>query len=172
MRYFLPLFSLVACLSTATAQTTAAEIPTDTTSTIALLVGEWQFVHVLGPDGKPTDHINKYPGPDGEQVRVNANGPDITIRADRTYQKRFDPQHADVGIWSLASPSEVVYTMVIPMDSGQGEMIRFAEGAFNKKWETDGKGNYLDASSDHIVRLTANEMRVLEDGYTFVYTKP
>lgn len=45
------------------AQTAALPLPADTAQTKQLLIGEWRFVHVLGPDGQPTDRIDRGTGP-------------------------------------------------------------------------------------------------------------
>ena len=153
------------------AQTAALPLPADTAQTKQLLIGEWRFVHVLGPDGQPVDHILRSSGPNGQTTRVNANGPDMTLRADGSYEKRFTPEHTDAGYWHLGAPDSVVYTMVVPMNSRQGELLKMTMALLNKTWPTDGRGNYLDRSTEHVVRLSANEMHVLEHGYTFVYRK-
>jgi hypothetical protein len=168
MRYVILSLTLIWCISSANAQTNG--VPKDSVTFAAALIGEWQFVHVLGPDGKPTDHIERDQGPTGQTMRVQAYGPDMTIRADGSYEKRFTPKNKDIGYWSLG-PSAVIYTMVIPMTTEQGNMLRMASQMFNKELRTDGKGNYLDSSTAHLIGLTADEMHVLEDGYTFVYRK-
>ena len=68
-------------------------------------------------------------------------------------------------------PNEVTYTLVVAMDSKQGQMLGFAAKMFNKPCPTDGKGNYLDSSVDKLILLTAEEMHVLEEGYVHVYKK-
>lgn len=170
MRSLTLAFVIAWCVSNANAQ--SKDLTKDTVSIAATLIGEWHFIHVLGPDGKPTDHIDRSQGPNGESTRVQANGPDISIRADHTYEKRFTTEHGDAGRWSIGSPTELVYTMVIPMNSRQGDMIRLTEQMFSTKhWQIDGKGNYLDSSTDHLVLLTAEEMRVNQEGYVYVYRK-
>lgn len=148
-----------------------SDVPKDTTAFVSALIGEWHFVQVIGPDGRPTDHINRGEGPNGETIRVQANGPDISIRADHSYEKRFTPKNKDVGYWSLKGSNEVQYSMLVPMNSKEGEMLRLAGQMFNKTLPIDGKGNYLDASTDHLILLSSTEMRVLEEGYIFVYRK-
>jgi len=62
--------------------------------------------------------------------------------------------------------------MVIEKDSRQGNVIKQTQELLGKKWRTDSKGNYLDASSDKIVLLTENEMRVeYHKKYVLVYRK-
>ena len=153
------------------AQAPSQSLPTDTAQTVRLLIGEWHFVHVLGPDGKITDHIDRSQGPNGETIQVKANGPDISIRANGTYEKRFTPENKDTGYWSVKQLGEVAYTMVVPMDSQQGQMLGFAAKMFNKPTPTDGKGNYLDTSTDILLLLTTEEMHLREEGYVYVYRK-
>lgn len=71
----------------------------------------------------------------------------------------------------MGSTGEVTYTLVVPMDSKQGEMLRFSAQMFNKTWPTDGKGNYLDSSTDKLVLLSKEEMRVADKGYVYVYRR-
>lgn len=153
------------------AQTAALPLPADTALTKQLLIGEWRFVHVLGPDGQPVDHIDRSSGPDGQTTRVTATGPDMTLRADGSYEKRFTAEHTDAGYWHLSAPDAIVYTLVVPMNSRQGELLKMSMALFNRTWPTDGRGNYLDTSTEHVVRLSASEMHVLEHGNTFVYRK-
>ena len=130
------------------AQTASESLPTDTVHTASLLIGEWHFIHVLGPDGKVTDKVDRSQGPNGEMSMVNANGPDISILTNGTYEKRYTPENKDIGYWRVKQPNEVSYTMVVPINSQQGRMLGFAARMFNKPTSTDGKGNYLDTSTD------------------------
>ena len=109
---------------------------------------------------------------EGQSREECANGPDITLRADGTHEKPFAPEHKDTGYWQASRPNEVAYTMVLSMDSRQGQLLGTAAKMFIYPTTTDGQGNYLDASTDRPIGLSATEMRVLEDGgYTYVYRR-
>lgn len=141
--------------------------------TTQVLIGQWVFVKTLDANNNEVKYVTRdYKGPDGSDIQVVANGPDITISADHTYVKKFTDVNSDNGNWRLISNNQVEYEMVIPKDSRQGKMIKQTQELLGKKWRTDSKGNYLDASNDKIILLTENEMRVeYEKKYVLVYKK-
>jgi hypothetical protein len=141
--------------------------------TTKLLIGQWIFVKTLDANNNEVKYTTQdYKGPDGSDIQIVANGPDITINAEHTYVKKFTDVNSDKGNWRLISNNELEYEMVIEKDSKQGNMIKQTQELLGKKWPTDSKGNYLDASSDKIVLLTENEMRVeYHKKYLLVYRK-
>ena len=141
--------------------------------TTQLLIGEWVFVKTLDENNNEVKYIiQDYKGPDGGEIKIVANGPDITINADRTYVKKFTTVNSDRGNWKLISKNEVQYEMVTEKNSRQGNMIKQAQELLGKKWSTDSNGNYLNSSVDKIVLLTENEMRVeYHKKYILVYKK-
>lgn len=146
---------------------------TENNDTTKLLIGEWVFVKTLDSNNNEVKYVTQdYKGPDGRDIQIVANGPDITINVDHTYFKKFTDIYSDKGTWKLISNNEVVYEMIIEKDSRQGNMIQQTQILLGKKWRTDSKGNYLDASTDKIVLLTDNEMRVeYHKKYVLVYRK-
>lgn len=162
-------FGILLCLMTFSlnAQTT------EKIDTTKILVGQWIFVKTLDANNNEVKYVTQdYNGPDGTDIQIVANGPDITINADHTYVKKFTDVNSDKGNWRLISNNEVEYEMVIEKDSRQGNMIKRTQELLGKKWRTDSKGNYLDASTDKIVLLTGNEMRVeYHKKYVLVYRK-
>jgi hypothetical protein len=141
--------------------------------TTKLLIGQWIFEKTLDANNIEVKYIKQdYKGPEGNDIEIVANGPDITINSDHTYIKKFTNINSDKGNWRLISDNEVEYEMVIEKNSRQGNMIHQAQELMGKKWRTDSKGNYLDASSDKIILLTENEMRVeYHKTYVLVYRK-
>jgi hypothetical protein len=162
-------FGILLCLMTFNLNAQTKE-NVDTTK---LLIGQWIFVKTLDSNNNEVKYVNQdYKGPDGSDIQIVANGPDITINADHTYVKKFTDVNSDRGNWRLISNNEVEYEMLIEKDSRQGNMIKQTQELLGKKWRTDSKGNYLDASSDKIVLLTENEMRVeYHKKYVLVYRK-
>jgi hypothetical protein len=162
-------FGFLLCLMTLklNAQTT------ENADTTKLLIGQWIFVKTLDANNNEIKYvIQDYKGPDGNDIQIVANGPDITINSDHTYVKKFTDVNSDKGNWKLISNSEVEYEILTEKDSRQANMIKQAQELFGKKWRTDSKGNYLDASSDKIILLTENEMRVeYHKSYVLVYRK-
>jgi hypothetical protein len=146
---------------------------TENVEATRLLVGQWFFIKTLDATNNEVKHITQdYKSRDGSDIIIVANGPDITINADNTYIKKFTELKSDKGTWRLISKNEVKYEMVIAKDSRQGAMIKQAQELFDKKWRTDSDGNYLDSSTDKIVLLTENEMRVeYHKNYVLVYRK-
>ena len=138
-----------------------------------LLIGQWIFVKTLDVNNNEVKYVTQdYKGPDGNEIQIVANGPDILVNSDHTYIKKFTDVNSDKGNWRLISNNEVEYEMVIEKDSRQGNMIKQTQELLGKKWRTDSKGNYLDASTDKIVQLTENEMRVeYHKKYLLVYKK-
>jgi hypothetical protein len=137
------------------------------------LIGQWVFVKTLDANNNEVKYVAQdYKGPDGSDIQIVANGPDITINADHTYVKKFTDVKSDKGNWKLISNNQVEYELVIPKDSRQGSMIKQTQELLGKKWRTDSIGNYLDASTDKIVLLSENEMRVeYHKKYLLVYRK-
>lgn len=149
------------------AQTT---VKVDTTQ---LLIGRWFFVKTLDGNNNEVKYIiQDYKGPDGSDIQIVANGPDITINADHTFVKKITEVNSNKGNWRLASNNEVEYEMVIKKNSRQGNLIKKTQKLLGKKWQIDSNGNYLDTSFDKIVLLTENEMRVeYHKKYVLVYRK-
>jgi len=139
----------------------------------ALLIGQWVFVKTLDSNNNEVKYITQdYKFPDGSDIQIVANGPDITINADHTYVKKFTDVNSDKGKWKMVSNNEIDYEMVITKDSRQGNMIKQAQELLGKKWRTDSNGNYLDGSTEKIVLLTEDEMRVeYHKKYVLVYRK-
>lgn len=145
----------------------------ENSNTTKLLIGQWFFAKTLDANDNEVKFVTQdYKGPDGSDIQIVANGPDITINDDHSYIKKFTDVNSDKGIWRLISNNEIEYEMVIEKDSRQGNMIKQTQELLGKKWQTDSKGNYLDASSDKIVLLTENEMKVeYHKKYVLVYRK-
>ena len=162
-------FGILLCIMTFTlsAQTT------EKVDTTKILIGQWVFVKTLDANNNEVKYVTQdYKGPDGSDIQIVANGSDITINADHTYVKIFTDVNSDKGNWRLISNNEIVYEMVIEKDSRQGNMIKQTQELLGKKWRTDSNGNYLDASTDKIILLTENEMRVeYHKKYVLVYRK-
>jgi hypothetical protein len=145
----------------------------ESVDTNKLLIGHWIFVKTLNADNNEVKYVMQdYKGPDGNDIKIVANGPDITINSDHTYVKKFTDVNLDKGNWKLISKNEVQYEMVIEKNSRQGDMIQQTQELTGKKWRTNTSGNYLDTSSDKIILLTDKEMRVkYHENYVLVYRK-
>lgn len=137
-----------------------------------LLIGKWEYVKTIDKENNAIQHIIRKL-PNGEEMKIIASGPDITIHKDGTYEKKFTENNTDYGSWKFLSEKEIEYEMFIPKDSRQGRLIIQTQKLFpNKKWEKDKNGNFLDASSVKIIELTATEMKVeYEKDYALVYKK-
>ena len=145
----------------------------ESVDTNKLLIGHWIFVKTLNADNNEVKYVMQdYKGPDGNDIKIVANGLDITINSDHTYVKKFTDVNLDKGNWKLISKNEVQYEMVIEKNSRQGDMIKQTQELTGKKWPTNTSGNYLDTSSDKIILLTEKEMRVkYHKNYVLVYRK-
>lgn len=146
----------------------------DLTNSKEMLIGEWKFVKVIDQAGNEVKQIKRnLKVPNLEPITINASGPDIIVNSDGTYTKIFTPKNSDTGNWRIKSNKEVEYEMVIPIDSRQGRMIIQTQKIFpDKKWKKDGKGNFLDASTDTIIALSKTTMKVVyEKEYVLVYKK-
>ncbi|EDP95352.1 hypothetical protein U8527_16140 [Kordia algicida OT-1] len=146
----------------------------DLTNSKEMLIGEWKFVKVIDQAGNEVKQIKRnLKVPNLEPITINASGPDIIVKADGTYTKVFTPKNSDTGNWYIQSKNEILYQMVIPINSRQGRMIIKTQEIFpDKKWEKDGKGNFLDGSIDTITELTKTTMKVVyEKDYVLVYAK-
>jgi len=146
---------------------------TERVDTTQLLVGQWIFVKTLDANNNEVKYVTQdYKGPDGSDIKIVANGPDITFNANYTYIQKFTDVNSDKGNWRLLSNNQIEYEMVVEKDTRQGNMIKQAQEFLGKKWRTDSKGNYLDGSTDKIVMLTENELRIeYHKKYVLVYRK-
>ena len=128
------------------------------------IVGTWLFVKSTDKLNKTVDYfIQDYPGPDGNEIKVSSKGPNWLINQDGVYTKTFivnDEIHEDVGHWKWISNNEIEFVMTIAQNSDQAYLIRETQKLLNKEWDTDAEGNYLDASSNKIIQLNENEMKV------------
>ncbi|MGK0448969.1 MAG: hypothetical protein ACJA2M_002771, partial [Polaribacter sp.] len=116
--------------------------------------------------------IQDYKGPDGKEIKIVANGPDITINKDYSYVKRFTEVNSDNGIWKLISENEIEFEMLIPKDSRQGNMIIQTQKLLGKEWRTDKNGNFLDASTDKILSIDKDRMTIEHEGkYILIYKR-
>ena len=136
------------------------------------LIGEWICVKVVDKNNQEVKQVYRT-YPNGLKMKIAAKGPDITIHADGTYQKKFTEEFIDRGNWRIKSQTEIRYEMVIPKNSRQGKLIIETQKLLpDKKWEKDENGNFLDGSTDKIILFTKNEMRVeYEKEYVLVYQK-
>ncbi|WP_420573295.1 hypothetical protein [Kordia sp.] len=138
------------------------------------LIGEWKFVKVIDQAGNEIKQIKRdLKVPNHEPITINASGPDIIVKADGTYTKIFTPKNSDTGNWYIKSKNEILYQMVIPINSRQGRMIVKTQEIFpDTKWKKDGKGNFLDGSINTITELSKTTMKVVyEKDYILVYKK-
>jgi hypothetical protein len=138
-----------------------------------LLIGQWIFVKTLDSNNNEVKYITEdYKFSDGRAFQIAAKGPDITINVDHTYVKKFTDVNSDKGNWKMISNNEIEYGMLIAKDSREGNMIKQAQELLGKTWRTDSNGNYIDGSTDKIILLTENEMRVeYHKIYVLVYRK-
>ncbi len=139
-----------------------------------MLIGVWKYVKTVDKEGNNVEKISLDRNtPNGKPITLVAKGPDIVIHPNRTYIKTFTPQNSDQGNWRIKSSNEIEYEMVIPKNSRQGKLIVQTQKLLSyEKWQKDGKGNFLDTSSDKIIELTATEMKVeYEENYVLIYKK-
>jgi antitoxin component YwqK of YwqJK toxin-antitoxin module len=137
-----------------------------------LIIGKWEYIKTIDKENNPIQHtIRKYPN--GEEMKIIASGPDITINKDGTYKKKFTENNTDYGNWKFISEKEIEYEMFIPRNSRQGKLIIQTQKLLpNKKWKQDENGNFLDSSTDKIIEMTENEMKVeYEKDYVLIYKK-
>ena len=74
-------FGFLLCLITLTLKAQTKE-NNDITK---LLIGQWIFVKTLDANNIEVKYVTQdYKGPDGNDIQIVANGPDITINADHT----------------------------------------------------------------------------------------
>ena len=139
-----------------------------------ILIGKWKFIKTVDQYGMEVQKISlDRKLPNGDSMNLIAKGPDIVINANGTYTKIFTPENSDNGKWTIKSNNEIEYEMIIPEDSRQGRMIIQTHNFFpDKIWKKDGNGNFLDTSTDMILDLTENEMKVqFEKKYILIYKK-
>jgi antitoxin component YwqK of YwqJK toxin-antitoxin module len=137
-----------------------------------LLIGKWEYINATDKENNSIQHIiRKYPN--GKEMKIVASGPDITLNKDGTYEKKFTENNTDYGNWKFLSEKEIEYELFIPKDSKQGKLIIQTQKLLpNKKWKKDENGDFLDTSSDKIIEITENEMKIeYEKNYILIYKK-
>lgn len=136
-----------------------------------LLIGKWEYVRTTDKENNTIQHIIKK-FPNGNEMKIVANGPNIIVNKDGTYEKKFDEDHTDYGNWKFLSEKEIEYELITPIHSRGGKLITQAQNAFNKRWEKDGNGNYLEKNKDIIIALTKSEMKIeYQKDYILIYKK-
>ncbi len=136
------------------------------------IIGVWNYIKTVDKNNQEVKHIYRI-YPNGEKMKIVANGPKITLNPNGTYRKKFTEENTDRGNWKIISEKEIEYEMVIPKNSRQGKLIiKTQKFMTDKKWRKDENGNFLDASSDKIIELTETEMKVeYEKDYILIYKK-
>lgn len=138
-----------------------------------ILVGDWEYIKTTDLSNNEVKYVNQdYKNPDGSEMQIIASGPEIILKGNYTYLKKFSNENSDSGVWKLISPNEIEFEMIISKDSRQGKLIIQAQKLLGKKWREDKKGNFLDSSIDKIISLTENEMKLqYRSKYILVYRK-
>lgn len=136
-----------------------------------ILVGKWNYIETLDKNNESVKHtIRKYPN--GKEMKIVASGPNITINENGTYEKKFTEQNSDFGNWKFLSDKEIEYELVTPINSKSGNLITKTQQFLNKKWEKDGKGNYIEKITETILSLTDSVMKIqYQNDYILIYKK-
>lgn len=136
-----------------------------------LLIGKWSFVKTIDKNNNIIETIEKTYGSDNKST-IKTNGPEIEIFKNGSYKKKFNSENTDKGNWILLSENEIEFQMSISPNSDKGKLLMFTEKLMNKKQERDNRGNFLNKSTDKIISLTKDEMKLeYENNYLQVYIK-
>lgn len=159
------IFGIIFCLCFSSLNAQTSETITNK------LIGKWDYLKTIDSEKTSVEYIiKKYPN--GKEMKVKANGPNIIINKNGTYSKQFTLENIDSGNWQMKSEDEIEYEMVIPKKSRQGKLIIATQKMINRKWEKDKKGNFLDKSISKIISISEFEMKIeYEKDYVMIFKK-
>ena len=138
-----------------------------------LLIGEWNFVKTVDEKNNEVQFITKeYKDPFGEFIQVVAKGPELKINKDHTYLMTFTEENSEIGNWKLVNENTIIYKMIIPSKSKEAQLINETQNLLDVKWDLDRDGNYINTSTDEIIFISANELKIrYEKKYILIYNK-
>ena len=138
-----------------------------------LLIGEWNFIKTVDEKNNEVKYIIKdYKDPFGEDIQVVANGPELKISQDHTYLMKFTEINSEIGNWKLLGTTKIIYKMIIRQNSEGAQLINETQKLLDVKWDLDKNGNYINTSTDEIISINEDEMRIkYEKKYILIYNK-
>lgn len=138
-----------------------------------LLIGEWNFVKTVDEKNNEVKFITKeYKDPFGEEIQIDAKGPELKLNEDHTYLMKFTDVNSDTGSWKLVNENTIIYKMIISKKSKEAQLINETQSLLDVKWDLDSDGNYINTSTDEIIFISANELKIrYEKKYILIYNK-
>lgn len=138
-----------------------------------LLIGEWNFIKTVDEKNNEVKYITKdYKNPFGEDIQVAAIGPELNLNQDHTYLMKFTEINSEIGNWKLLSNNMIIYKMIIRKNSKNAQLVYETQKLLDVKWDLDKQGNYINTSTDEIISINEDEMRIkYEKKYILIYNK-
>ncbi|MFC6095535.1 hypothetical protein ACFPVY_02665 [Flavobacterium qiangtangense] len=85
---------------------------------------------------------------------------------------KFTEINSEIGNWKLLSNNMIIYKMIIRKNSKNAQLINGTQKLLDVKWDLDKDGNYINTSTDEIISINEDEMRIkYEKKYILIYNK-
>ncbi len=139
-----------------------------------VLVGIWEIDKIVDKDDKVVETITKEikGSPLGDEIKIKATGPKMTLNVDGTYELEFTPQNIYRGKWYIGSPDTLIFQLITKKGTNSYNMLKTAAEMFGKTVNYDSDGNIVENNPIEIVKLDKGEMMVrYETDYFQVYKK-
>ena len=138
------------------------------------LIGVWQIEKVIDKNGNEIKEITKEmkSSPLGDEIKIKASGPKITLFPDGRYELEFTPQNIDKGIWFLESTEILIFQLVTKKGSSSYELLKSVAEMFGKEINYDSNGNIVENNKQKIVISEEGKLLInYEINYFQVYKK-
>ncbi len=147
---------------------------TELDSLSKILTGVWEIEKVIDENGNTVESISrKMKGsPLGDEIKIKATGPKITLNEDGSYELEFTSENIDKGNWFLENSNTLIFQLVTKKGTGSYSMLKSAADMFGKKLNYDSDDNIIENNGREIEKLDLDEMLIrYETSYYQVYKK-
>jgi hypothetical protein len=147
---------------------------TELDSLTKILTGVWEIEKVIDKDNNEVESITREMkgSPLGNEIKIKATGPKMTLNQDGSYRLEFTPENTDRGNWFLENPTTLILQLVTKKGSSSYNMLKSAAEMFGKKVNYDEDGNIVENNNREIVKLESDQLLIrYETNYYQVYKK-
>jgi hypothetical protein len=138
------------------------------------LIGVWQIEKVIDKNGNEVNEITKEMkgSPLGDEIKIEATGPKITLLPDGKYELEFNPRNIDKGNWFLESPEILIFQLITKKGTSSYELLKSAAEMFGKEINYDSNGNIVENNKQKIVLSDEGKLLInYEINYFQIYKK-
>ncbi len=148
--------------------------PSQIDSLSNILVGVWEIEKTIDKEGNEVESITRETknSPLGNEIRIKATGPKMTLNQDGSYELQFTPENTGKGNWFLESSTSLILQLVTKKGTISYNMLKSAAEMFGKTLKFDKDGNIVENNKREITKLESDELLIrYETDYYQVYKK-